>query len=121
MSTFTFDMPSPTSLARRETAEPMDTPRVSAIVITKNEAHNLRDCLAALSWVHEIVVVDAESDDGTAELAREFTDKVFVRPWPGYAQAKNFALAQCTGDWILWIDADERVTPELRQEICELL
>lgn len=121
MNTFTLDTPAPASTARRETTEITNTPRLSALVITKNEAHNLPECLSALNWVQEIVVVDAESDDSTAELAREFTDKVFVRPWPGYAQAKNFALAQCTGDWILWIDADERVTPELRQEICELL
>ncbi|MGH7492141.1 MAG: glycosyltransferase family 2 protein [bacterium] len=121
MNTFTLDMPAPTTLARRETGGLLNTPRLSAIIITKNEAHNLSDCLAALNWVHEIVVVDAESDDGTAEVARAFTDKVFVRPWPGYAQAKNFALAQCTADWVLWIDADERVTPVLREEICELL
>ncbi len=96
-------------------------PRISAIIITKNEAHNLSECLATLNWVHEVVVVDAESEDGTGELAREFTDKVFVRKWEGFAAAKSFALAQATGEWILSIDADERVTPELREEICALL
>lgn len=95
--------------------------RLSAIVITKNEGENIHECLASLHWVQEIVVVDAESQDNTVALAKEFTDKVFVRPWEGYAAAKQFALAQCTGDWVLWIDADERVTPELRQEICDLL
>ncbi len=121
MNTFTLDTPAIATSDDRPALEEIKAPRLSAIVITKNEAHNLRECLSSLNWVQEIIVVDAESDDATAELGREFTDKVFVRPWQGYAPAKNFALAQCTGDWVLWIDADERVTPELREEICELL
>ena len=103
------------------TARAQPIPHISAIIITKNEAHNLPVCLAALHWVHEIIVVDAESEDGTGDLAREYTDKVFIRNWEGYASAKNFALAQATGEWVLSIDADERVTPELREEICALL
>jgi len=95
--------------------------RISAIVITFNEADNIQECLATLHWVHEIVVVDAESKDATAALAQEFTDKVFTRKWEGYSTAKDFAMSQCTGNWVLWIDADERITPELRQEICEEL
>jgi glycosyltransferase involved in cell wall biosynthesis len=121
MSTFSIDTP---TIATREAGPGLKdekTLRLSAIVITKNEAHNLRDCLSSLNWVHEIVVLDAESEDGTADIAAELTDKVFVRPWEGYGRAKNFALMQCTGDWVLWIDADERVTPELREEICALL
>jgi glycosyltransferase involved in cell wall biosynthesis len=62
-------------------------------------------------------VVDAESADKTAALAREFTHRVWVRPWPGFAAQKNFALEQATGDWILSLDADERVTPELADRI----
>ncbi len=121
MSTFTLDKPVPAVLSSPETKEDQEAPRLSAIIITKNEAHNLPECLASLNWVQEIVIVDAESDDGTAELAREYTDKTFVRPWQGYAPAKNFALAQCECEWVLWIDADERVTPELRDEICGML
>lgn len=121
MNTLTIGAPEIATREGRLSREKTQTARLSAIVITKNEAHNLRDCLAALNWVHEIVVVDAESEDGTADIAAGLTDKVFVRPWEGYARAKNFALAQCTGDWVLWIDADERVTPELRDEICALL
>lgn len=102
-------------------SEAQATPHISAIVITKNEAHNLPACLATLNWMHEIIVVDAESEDGTSEIAREYTDKVFVRRWEGFANAKSFALAQSTGEWVLSIDADERVTPELREEICALL
>jgi glycosyltransferase involved in cell wall biosynthesis len=110
-------------------SRPQDKPRsairnpqsISALVITKNEAENLRECLASLQWVDEIVVVDAESSDGTAALAKEFTDKIFVRRWEGFSAAKNFALSQCTGEWVLWIDADERITPELRDEIIATL
>lgn len=99
-----------------------NVPQLSAIIIAKNEAHNLPECLATLNWVHEIIVVaDEASEDATAELAREYTDKVFTRKWEGYARAKIFALAQASSEWVLAIDADERVTPELREEICALL
>lgn len=91
--------------------------RISAVVITKNEAENIRECLASLQWVDEIVIVDAESTDATVTLAKAFTSNIFVRHWEGYAAAKSFALSQCAGDWVLWVDADERVTPELREEI----
>jgi len=102
-------------------ANSQSAPSLSALVITKNEAENIRECLASLQWVDEIIVVDAESTDGTAALAREFTGRIFVRRWEGFSAAKNFALSQCAGDWILWIDADERVTPELRDEIIATL
>lgn len=111
----------PLKLDRQVAVQNEGAARLSAIVITKNEGENIHECLASLHWVQEIVVVDAESQDNTVALSREFTDKIFVRPWEGYAAAKQFALAQCSGDWVLWIDADERVTPELRQEICDVL
>jgi glycosyltransferase involved in cell wall biosynthesis len=111
------DKPQP-AIVRLSAHDELRNPQsISALVITKNEAENIRDCLASLQWVDEIVVVDAESADGTVALAREFTDKIFIRQWEGFAAAKEFALAQCTGEWVLWIDADERVTPELRDEI----
>lgn len=90
---------------------------VSVIVITLNEAENIQDCLKSVEWADEIVVVDAESVDGTAELSREFTQKVYVREWQGFSAAKNFALQNCTCEWVLWLDADERVTPELKAEM----
>jgi len=95
--------------------------RLSVIVITKNEECNIVDCLKSASWAAEIVVVDAESSDRTVELARQFTKHVFVRRWEGYAESKNFALSRACGEWILWLDADERVTPELAQEIRETI
>ena len=94
---------------------------ISAVVITKNEERNIRECLASLDWVDEIIVVDAGSTDRTVSLAKKSTKKVYVRPWEGYGEAKNFALSRAKGDWILWLDADERVPPELREEIKDTL
>ena len=90
---------------------------ISVIVITLNEADNIRECLESVQWANEIVVVDAESRDDTVAIARQLQAQVFVRPWEGFSAAKNFALQQCRQDWVLWLDADERVPPELAQEI----
>jgi glycosyltransferase involved in cell wall biosynthesis len=73
--------------------------------------------LRSVEWANEIVVVDGGSTDKTVEIAAQFTPKVFQRAWDGYAASKNFALGHCTGDWILWLDADERVTSDLASEI----
>lgn len=94
---------------------------LSVIVITKNEEHNIIDCLESVKWATEIVIVDGGSADKTVALARRYSQKVYVKPWEGYAAAKNFALEQSTGDWILWLDADERVTEALSQEIQDIL
>ena len=88
--------------------------RLSVVVVTLNEAERIRACLESVVWADELVVVDAESQDKTVLIARELTDRVFVRPWPGFAAQKNFAIAQATGDWILSLDADETVSPPLR-------
>lgn len=90
---------------------------LSVVVIAQNEEERLRACLESVAWADELIVVDAESTDKTAQIAREFTERVWVRPWPGFAAQKNFGLEQATGDWILSIDADEEVSKELRQEI----
>ena len=91
--------------------------RLSVTIIAWNEEQRLRACLESVAWADEIIVVDAESTDKTVQCAREFTDKVWVRPWAGFAAQKNFALKQATGEWVLSLDADERVTPELRERI----
>jgi glycosyltransferase involved in cell wall biosynthesis len=93
----------------------------SAVVITRNEEQRLATCLGSLAWADEIVVVDAESSDATVEIARRFTDRVIVRPWPGFAAQKNFAAGHAQGDWILSVDADEEVSAELRGEILTVL
>jgi glycosyltransferase involved in cell wall biosynthesis len=94
---------------------------LTVTVVAWNEENRLRDCLESVAWADEIVVVDAESTDKTVQLAREFTEKVWVRPWPGFARQKNFAIEQASGEWILSLDADERVTPELCARIRRIL
>jgi glycosyltransferase involved in cell wall biosynthesis len=90
---------------------------ISVTVITKNEAAIIRNCLDSLTWADEIIVVDSGSTDQTVEICREYTDKIVQTDWPGFGPQKNRALAMATKDWVLSIDADERVTPELREEM----
>ncbi|PYN16095.1 MAG: hypothetical protein DME05_09485 [Candidatus Rokuibacteriota bacterium] len=99
----------------------MTRPRLSVVVVTLNEEERLRACLESAAWADELIVVDALSPDKTAQIAREFTDRVIVRPWPGFAAQKNFAIGEASGDWILSLDADEMVSPELRGEIARVL
>lgn len=94
---------------------------LSVIVITKNEAANIRACLGSVAWADEIIVVDSGSQDDTAAICREFTPHVYSHDWPGFGPQKNRALGYATKDWVLSLDADERVTPELRREIEEIL
>lgn len=94
--------------------------KITATVITLNEEHNIADALDSLAWADEIIVVDSESSDRTVEIARGFTDRVFVRPWPGYSAQKNFAAQLAVNDWIFSLDADERVSTELAREIQQL-
>ena len=90
---------------------------VSVTVITKNEAADIGDALESVKWADDIVVVDSESSDDTVAIAKRYTDRVVVRPWPGYIEQKNYAASLAKHDWIVSLDADERVTPELAQEI----
>jgi glycosyltransferase involved in cell wall biosynthesis len=92
-------------------------PKVSVTVITKNEGGNIAAALESVRWADEVIVVDAESTDDTTAIARRFTDRVFVRAWAGYGDQKNFAASQASHDWILSLDADERVTPALADEV----
>ena len=95
--------------------------KLSVIVITHNEEKNIGDCLASVQWADEIVVVDSQSTDRTVELASRYTSRIHVKSWMGFGEAKNYALAQTTSDWVLWLDADERVTPELANEIRQVV
>lgn len=94
---------------------------LSVAVIVLNEAERIRGCLESVAWADEVVVVDSGSSDKTVEIAREVTDHVLFHPWAGFAAQKNFALAQCRGDWILSLDADERVSDALQREIAGVL
>ncbi|MGR8932759.1 MAG: glycosyltransferase family 2 protein [Gammaproteobacteria bacterium] len=91
---------------------------ISVIIITLNEEENIRACLESVVWADEIVVVDSGSSDATREICREFTDKILLNEnWQGYGYQKNLALQQATGDWVLSLDADERVSQELRRAL----
>ena len=94
---------------------------VTVTIITKNEAAGIGDALASVAWADEIVVVDSESTDDTVAIARQYTDRVVVREWPGYVEQKNYAASLATHDWILSLDADERVTPALAEEIASAI
>ncbi len=90
---------------------------LSAIIITRNEAHNIAACLESVSFCDECIVVDCGSDDDTVKIAAAAGAKVVPHPWKGFGAQKNFALSQARGDWVLSIDADERVTWPLAAEI----
>ena len=98
-------------------AERPARPRLSVILITRNEADNIAACLESVAWADEIVVVDSGSSDETAAIGRRYTPHVHSTDWPGFGPQKNRALDLATGEWVLSIDADERITPELRAEI----
>ena len=96
-------------------------PPLTVTLITRNESANIAAALESVAWADEIIVVDAESGDDTVAIARRFTERVIVREWPGYVAQKNFAAEQSCHDWILSLDADERVTPALAGEIKGML
>ncbi len=91
--------------------------KISATIIVRNEEANIAEVCETVEWADEIVIVDSDSTDRTVEIAGRYTDKLFNRKWNGYKDKHEFADSQTTGDWIFWIDADERVTPELRTSI----
>ena len=96
-------------------------PRLSVVVITRNEAANIRAALESARWADELVVVDSGSTDDTLRIARELADRVTAHGWEGYGAQKNHAAGLAAHDWILSLDADERVSPALAREIRSLL
>lgn len=90
---------------------------LSVAIITHNEAENIARTLASVTWANEVIVVDSGSDDRTVEIARACGARVLIEGWRGFAAQKNFAIAQCTCDWILSLDADEEVSTALANEI----
>lgn len=94
---------------------------LSVTVITKDEAVRIADALQSVSWADEIIVVDAGSRDETVAIAGRYASRVVVRAWQGYGDQKNFAAGLASHDWILSLDADERVTPALAHEIARVL
>ena len=92
-------------------------PDLSVIIITKNEAGNIRACLESVAWADEIVVVDSGSSDATVDICRELGAEVYVHDWQGFGVQKNRALSYASHEWVFSIDADERVTPELQLQL----
>jgi glycosyltransferase involved in cell wall biosynthesis len=91
--------------------------QISAVIITHNEEKNILAAIESVSWADEILVVDSNSTDRTVEIATIKGAKVIVRDWPGFSEQKQFGVNEASYDWILSLDADERVTPELKTEI----
>lgn len=94
---------------------------LSVTVITLNESRNIEACLASVAWADEVLVVDSGSTDDTVARARAAGARVIEREWPGYAAQKNWAAGAVTSDWVLSVDADERVSPALADEIRAIL
>ncbi|RKY39575.1 MAG: glycosyltransferase family 2 protein [Candidatus Omnitrophota bacterium] len=95
---------------------------LSVVVIARDEERDLEECLKSARWANEIiVVVDERSKDRTEEIARALADKVFIRKMKNEGEHRNWAYAQARNEWVLSLDADERITEELREEICQRL
>jgi glycosyltransferase involved in cell wall biosynthesis len=96
--------------------------KISAVIITYNEEKRLEAALKSLKdVVEEIIVVDRYSDDDTIKLARKYTDRVFLRRWTNFSDQKNYGNSKAKFQWILSLDADERLSPELKEEILQLI
>lgn len=100
----------------------MKRKKLSVIIIARDEEGNIKDCLESVKWADEIVVVvDDRTTDKTAQIAKKYTDKVYLKKFEGFGRQCQFALQKATGGWVLKIDADERTTPELKREILEVI
>src|SRR3972149_8595563 len=95
---------------------------ISVIIVVRNEEEQIRGCLETVSWADEIVIIDQSSTDSTVKIAKEFTDKVFITEPKGYCEPdRNLAIEKASGKWIFYIDADERVPPEQKEEILSIV
>lgn len=106
---------------RRKGVKPEDRLPISCLVICGNEAHRIRDCLESVRWCDELIVVDSYSTDGTWDIVHEYTSNAWRRPWNGHVEQKQYALDKARHPWVLNVDADECVSPQLREEIEEIL
>lgn len=96
--------------------------KITGIVITKDEERNIKDCLESIKWLDEIIIVDSGSKDNTLSIAKTFTNNIYITEIQNIPEKRKFALTytKILNDWILFLDADERITPELHQEIDSL-
>lgn len=95
--------------------------KLTAVVPTYNEEAKIGDCLRSLRWADELLVIDSHSEDDTVRIAREVADRVELHPFENFARQKNRCLERASYRWILLVDADERVSPELREEIAGVM
>lgn len=95
--------------------------KVTVNIICTNEEKKIRGALESVKWADEIIIVDGGSTDRTLEICREYTDKIFINPWPGWIKQKNLAISKSSNKWILSLDSDEEVTKELKEEILKEL
>ena len=95
--------------------------KVTATIITYDEEKNIPDAIGSVRWADEIIVVDSGSADRTREIAEKLGAKVYVNPWPGFSAQKQFAVEKASNDWIFSLDADERVSDDLKDEIAIIL
>lgn len=100
---------------------PTSPASISVAIITLNEEENLERTLASVGFAQEIVIVDSGSTDRTLEIAEKFNAKIFREPWKGFSRQKNSAINHCSGTWILSLDADEELTPELQEQVRTLI
>lgn len=91
--------------------------KISAAIIAYNEADRIAQCLESVLFADEVVIVDAGSTDGTMEIAKDYPCRILHQPWQGFSKQKQFAVSQCRNDWVLILDADERISVELADEI----
>ncbi len=95
--------------------------KISAFVITKNEEDRIEDCLKSIyNWVDQLIVMDSGSNDNTVKIAKRYTEEIYQTDWPGYGKQRNRALKKCLHDWVLTIDADERLSDGAKKEIDNL-
>ncbi len=94
---------------------------ISAVIICKNEEKNIAACLESVNWCDEIIVIDAFSTDKTPELTKQYTEKFFQKEWAGFSEQRKTGLEKCTQDWVFALDADERCTSELKEEILKVV
>ncbi len=94
--------------------------KITVTIITKNEAHNIERCLKSVKWADEIIVADSCSTDETVDICRDYGCIVYTPEWEGFGKTKQFCVDQASNNWILSIDADEVVSPELKKIICSI-
>jgi len=95
---------------------------LSVIIITYNEEEVIKNCLESLvGFAEEIIIVDSESEDRTVEIAKQYTSKLFIRKLTNFSDQRNYAMKKAQGDWVLYIDADEVVTPEFKKEVQHII